>query len=268
MLRLQSAHDGTSRLYSLSMSTGNQIGGIAHYLALTDIEAGLNAAEAQALRDVLHILSHEIMNSLTPITSLSSSAEDLLLEPYSLENQEMISEAVSTIKRRAEGLDCFVQGYRNLAKLPAPNMQPLDLVQLVNEAQKIFNARWEDKVSLSSVISDRSVNLRADQSQLEQALMNILNNAAEAALFNENPKVEVSITANKSHAIIYIKDNGSGIDKNNIQKIFQPFITFKNSGNGIGLTLSRQIILGHGGSINVKSGSNLGNWKTIFEIIL
>nr|WP_294917672.1 ATP-binding protein [uncultured Neokomagataea sp.] len=266
ILRLVSNITGTSRLYTLSLSTGNHVGGITHYIALTDIEAGLNAAEAQALRDMLHILSHEIMNSLTPIVSLSATAEELFAEPYSPETQTLMANAVSTVKRRAEGLDRFVQGYRNLARLPAPQLKPLNLGRLLQETAKIFEARWQGRVSLEVSLPVILTTIQLDQAQMEQALLNILNNAAEATLERVEPRVHLSAKATSHSACIYIQDNGNGIPPEQEEMIFHPFVSLKDNGNGIGLTLARQIILGHGGSLTLDKENCFGNWITTFKI--
>ncbi|GBR46349.1 sensor histidine kinase [Neokomagataea thailandica] len=266
IIRLTSRITGTSRLYTLSISTGNHVGGITHYMALTDIEAGLNAAEAQALRDMLHILSHEIMNSLTPIVSLSATAKELFDEPYSPETQSLIANAISTIKRRAEGLDRFVQGYRNLARLPAPQLKPLNLGQLLQETAKIFDARWQGRVSLEISLPITLTTIQLDQAQMEQALLNILNNAAEATLGRAKPWVHLSAEATSHSVQIFIQDNGHGIPPGQEEMIFHPFVSLKEGGNGIGLTLARQIILGHGGSLTLDREDLYKNCNTKFKI--
>ncbi|MBR0559832.1 sensor histidine kinase [Neokomagataea anthophila] len=266
IIRITSSMTGISRLYTLSISTGNHVGGITHYIALTDIEAGLNAAEAQALRDMLHILSHEIMNSLTPIVSLSATAKEFFDEPYSPETQTLIADAISTIKRRAEGLDNFVQGYRNLARLPTPQLKPLNLGQLLQETAKIFDARWQGRVSLEVSLPVILTTIQLDQAQMEQALLNILNNAAEATLEHAEPRVHLSAEATTNSAHIFIQDNGHGIPPEQEETIFHPFVSLKHGGNGIGLTLARQIILGHGGSLILDKKHYSNKWTTTFKV--
>ena len=272
LIRL-SSKDGASRVYALSVGKGGGVGGIVAYLALTDVEAGLNAAEAQALRDLLQVLSHEIMNSLTPIVSLSATVEDLFAEQTDLKkNQDEIEaqilEALSTIRHRAEGLERFVRGYRELARLPEPSLKLTDLGALVREIAKLFNARWAASVTLDVVMSPGRIMARLDAVQMEQALVNLLNNGAEAALGQSVARVQLSVEVTNDAIFISIRDNGSGIDMALRERIFEPFVSFKPGGNGIGLPLARQIIQGHGGNLVLKSSDERSYWATTFEVRL
>ncbi|WP_231867203.1 PAS domain-containing sensor histidine kinase [Acetobacter malorum] len=263
-----SSTDGTSRVYALSIGQGAGVGGIVEYLALTDVEAGLNAAEAQALRDLLQILSHEIMNSLTPIVSLSVTAEELFAEGGKDLPSPLITEALTTIRRRAEGLNKFVRGYRDLARLPAPDLAPVDLNALLRETQRIFEARWAEGVTLELCLPLTRVVVRVDKAQIEQALLNLLNNAAEACESQPSPRVQVAVEVTDGAATIIVRDNGIGLDPSVRDQIFQPFVSFKTNGNGIGLSLARQIVLGHGGSLGVDTLETESPWKTAFRMRL
>lgn len=268
LIRFVSSADGTSRVYALSIGLGAGVGGIVEYLALTDVEAGLNAAEAQALRDLLQILSHEIMNSLTPIVSLSVTAEELFAEGGKDLPSPLITEALATIRRRAEGLDKFVRGYRDLARLPAPDLAPVDLNALLRETQRIFEARWAESVTLELCLPPTRVVVRVDKAQIEQALLNLLNNAAEACESQPSPHVQVVVDVTDGAATIIVRDNGIGLDLSVRDQIFQPFVSFKTNGNGIGLSLARQIVLGHGGSLGVDALGRESPWKTAFRMRL
>lgn len=255
------------------MGKGGGAGGIVAYLALTDVEAGLNAAEAQALRDLLQILSHEIMNSLTPIVSLSATAEDLFAEQCSskrerYETDDLIIEALGTIRRRTEGLDRFVRGYRDLARLPEPDLKLTDLDALVREIVRIFTARWKECVALDVVVPSDRIMVRLDAAQMEQALLNLLNNGAEAALNQSAPRVQLAVKTANDTVTIRVCDNGPGIDVALREKIFEPFVSFKSGGNGIGLPLARQIIRGHGGRLILWSTSEQSHWNTTFDVQL
>ncbi|MFT8809102.1 sensor histidine kinase [Gluconobacter sp.] len=252
------------RVYALSVGKGGGAGGIVAYLALTDVEAGLNAAEAQALRDLLQVLSHEIMNSLTPIVSLSATAEDLFAEKN--ETDVLIREALCTIRRRAEGLDRFVRGYRDLARLPEPDLKLTDLGALVREIARLFVARWEERVALDVVIPAGRLMVRLDAAQMEQALVNLLNNGAEAALEQSAPRVQLAVEATNDAIIIKVRDNGPGIDITLREQIFEPFVSFKTGGNGIGLPLARQIIKGHGGKLVLANSDERSCWTTTFKV--
>lgn len=272
LIRLASS-GGSSRVYALSVGKGGGAGGIVAYLALTDVEAGLNAAEAKALRDLLQILSHEIMNSLTPIVSLSATAEDLFAEQCTLkreryETDDLIIEALGTIRHRTEGLDRFVRGYRDLARLPEPDLKLTDLGALVREIVRIFTARWKECVVLDVIVPSGRIMVRLDAVQMEQALLNLLNNGAEAALTQPDPHVQLSVEAVNDTIAIRVRDNGPGINMDLRDQIFEPFVSFKSGGNGIGLPLARQIIRGHGGRLTSGITDEKSHWNTTFEVQL
>lgn len=268
MIRLAASSGGTPRVYALSARHGAGVGGIVDYLALTDVEAGFNAAEAQALRDLLQILSHEIMNSLTPIVSLSVTADELFAELNPGPAHALVQEALTTIRRRAEGLDRFVRGYRDLARLPAPELKPIELGTLLRETQRVFEARWGGSITLEPCLPAVRVVVRADKGQVEQALLNLLNNAAEACQTQAQPRVQLAAELEEGSATILVRDNGTGVDPALREQIFHPFVSFKENGNGVGLSLARQIALGHGGSLELESPEAGTGWQTVFRMRL
>ncbi|MCG4261829.1 sensor histidine kinase [Acetobacter senegalensis] len=267
MIRLMPPSGGKPHVYALSIGQGGGAVGIVTYIALTDVEAGLNAAEAQALRDLLQILSHEIMNSLTPIVSLSATAEELFSEDATEDTKPLISEALATIRRRANGLDRFVRGYRDLARLPAPELKPVDLGELLQETARLFRARWSGRVELQLDLPSVRTIVRLDKAQMEQALLNLLNNGAEAALAQPSPSVQIAVDERVGSISIVVRDNGHGVTPEQRERIFQPFVSFKPNGNGIGLSLARQIVLGHGGTLILDEAKLEMNfpWSTSFR---
>lgn len=268
MIRLHSSAESRLRMYALSVGQGAGVGGIVEYLALTDVEAGLQAAEAQALRDLLQILSHEIMNSLTPIVSLSVTAEELFADADRATSSPLIREALITLRRRAEGLDKFIRGYRELARLPPPDLAPVELEVLLRETQTLFQARWGAGVPLDVCLPSTRVLIRVDKAQIEQALLNLLNNAAEACAGLPSPSVQLVAEVTDGAAAILVRDNGTGLDPSLHEEIFHPFVSFKENGNGVGLSLARQIVLGHGGSLGVEAPDAESLWSTTFRIRL
>lgn len=268
MIRLHSSAESRLRMYALSVGQGAGVGGIVEYLALTDVEAGLQAAEAQALRDLLQILSHEIMNSLTPIVSLSVTAEELFTDVDRATSSPLIREALITLRRRAEGLDKFIRGYRELARLPPPDLAPVELEVLLRETQTLFQARWGAGVPLDVCLPSTRVLIRVDKAQIEQALLNLLNNAAEACAGLPSPSVQLVAEVTDGAAAILVRDNGTGLDPSLHEEIFHPFVSFKENGNGVGLSLARQIVLGHGGSLGVEAPDAESLWSTTFRIRL
>ncbi|GAA4484952.1 sensor histidine kinase [Gluconacetobacter asukensis] len=271
IVRIPTMPDAPPRTFALAIAQGSGAGGVTHFLALTDIEAELNAADARTLRDLLQILGHEIMNSLTPIISLAETAHEVADHPMDPPAADMIREALATILRRTRGLDRFVQGYRDLARLPPPDLRPTDLHDLLRALGALFHARWNGRVHLETSVPSRRVIVRLDAAQMEQALLNLLNNAAEAALASSDaagPTVWLQGHATSTGMVIAVRDNGSGIEDAYRDAIFRPFFSLKPNGNGIGLSLARQIALAHGGSLTLEPSRPDTPWHTAFLLSL
>ncbi|MBB2204704.1 sensor histidine kinase [Gluconacetobacter takamatsuzukensis] len=274
IVRIPTMQDAPPRTFALAVAQGSGSGGVTHFLALTDIEAELNAADARTLRDLLQILGHEIMNSLTPIVSLAETAHEMAEHPMDPATADMIHEALGTILRRTRGLDRFVQGYRDLARLPPPDLRPTDLHDLLRALGALFGARWHGRVHLETSVPPRRVIVRLDAPQMEQALLNLLNNAAEAALAAADPAGPTGPTvwlqghATSTGMVIAIRDNGSGIEDTYRDAIFRPFFSLKPNGNGIGLSLARQIAQAHGGSLTLDPPRPDTPWRTAFLLSL
>lgn len=271
VVRIPTMQDAPPRTFALAVAQGSGSGGVTHFLALTDIEAELNAADARTLRDLLQILGHEIMNSLTPIISLAETAHELAAPPLDPAAAETIREALGTILRRTRGLDRFVQGYRDLARLPPPDPRPTDLHDLLRGLGALFGARWGHRVRLDTTMPPRRVIVRLDAAQMEQAVLNLLTNAAEAALATADPAgptVWLQGHATSTGMVIAIRDNGAGIADAHRDAVFRPFFSLKPNGSGIGLSLARQIALAHGGSLTLEPSRPDTPWRTAFLLSL
>ncbi|MBB2161423.1 sensor histidine kinase [Gluconacetobacter sacchari] len=274
VLRMPTVPEAPPRTFALAVAQGGGAGGVTHFLALTDIEAELNAADARTLRDLLQILGHEIMNSLTPIVSLAETAHEITEHPLDPAAAETIREALATILRRTRGLDRFVQGYRDLARLPPPDPRPTDLHDLLRALGTLFDARWTGRVQLETTLPPQRVIVRLDAAQMEQALLNLLNNAAEAALAATgdatapDPTVWLQGHATSTGMLIAVRDNGPGIPDAYREAIFRPFFSLKPDGSGIGLSLARQIALAHGGSLTLEPARPDTRWRTAFLLSL
>jgi len=245
------ASDGLSRTYALSVAEVVGAGGALRLAALTDIEAEIQAAEAAALKELLQVLSHEIMNSLTPLASLAQSAAELLAEGRA-EDVETARESVAVIARRTDGLHRFVEAYRQLARLPAPAPRTVSLGGLLDEAARLFETRWGARgVVLDAERPNPDIMIRLDPDLTAQALLNLLANAAEAALAGGRapPRVRLSARPSSDGAAITVEDNGAGVAPERIAEIFHPFFTTKPQGSGIGLSLARQAVVSQGGQL-------------------
>ena len=236
-------------------------------ISMQDIQTELDKAQLQAWQDLVRVLTHEIMNSITPVASLARTATDLvddvnvrtaqILPPNSEIQAELndITDAVSTVARRSESLMQFVSSYRRLSSLPKPQKKPVTLQPIFEQTLLLAKQHTLD-VNTEIVLNviPESLMVNADKNMLEQVLLNLLLNASQAIQGIDNPKVILSAALSKrGHVIIQISDNGIGIDNALKSKIFVPFYTTKREGSGVGLALTRQVMIAHGGSVTVKN---------------
>jgi two-component system, NtrC family, nitrogen regulation sensor histidine kinase NtrY len=246
--------DGIARTFALSVAEVVGGSGSLRLAALTDIEAELQAAEAAALKELLQVLSHELMNSLTPLASLAQSATELLAEGAP-GDVEMARESVAVIARRTDGLHRFVEAYRKLARLPAPQPRTVSVGELLDEAAQLFESRWRSRGVLLDVARPKpDILIKLDPDLTAQALIALLGNAAEAALAGGDaaPRVVLSARATHDGAAISVSDNGPGVDPGLAAAIFRPFVTTKPEGSGVGLSLARQAVVSQGGQLMLE----------------
>jgi PAS domain S-box-containing protein len=219
-------------------------------VVLSDLSRALRAEERQAWQRLIRVLGHELNNSLTPIRSVTASLEELLARPQRPHDYEDdLRRGLALVGARAAALSRFMDGYARLARLPPPDRAPVDLGELVQRA-----VRLEDRVAVQ-VQPGPQLEIEADADQVEQALINLLRNAAEASL-ETGGSVRVGWSRNDGHVEVWIEDDGPGLPPS--ANLFVPFFTTKQQGSGIGLVLSRQIAEGHGGSLvlaNRKQGN-------------
>ena len=240
---------GASGRWGVRRSTFREEGLPHELLVLTDLSRTLREEERRAWQRIVRVLGHEMNNSLAPIKSLAASLESLMRrDPLPPDWKDDASAGLHSIASRADSLSRFLQAYTRLTKLPPPQKQHVDLGELV---QRVVDL--EPRLNVKVMPGPKTV-IRADAAQIEQALINLVHNAVDAAL--ETPG-EVSIGwREKEDAVeIFVQDEGPGIM--NPANLFVPFFTTKPEGSGIGLPLSRQIAEAHGGSLaltNRKGG--------------
>ncbi|RLD24661.1 MAG: ATP-binding protein [Bacteroidetes bacterium] len=239
-------------------------------ISLQNIQNELEEMEMDAWQNLVRVLTHEIMNSVTPISSLAGTVEvelkDLFSEDQpkneiSNEDLEDLFHAVQTIQKRSRGLIRFVQDFRNLTHIPKPKIVEVKAEEMLKEINTLLASEISDNnITYKSKIEPNSITIMADKELIEQVLINLIKNAIQAFDEQTNKIVEVSTTlSEKSRPIITIKDNGNGIDEEAMEKIFIPFFTTKKTGSGIGLSLSRQIMRKHQGTLSVKSKVDEGS---------
>ena len=225
-------------------------------LALNDINNELDEKEIDSWIRLTRVLTHEIMNSITPIISLS---ETLSEREMSEKNYPVMRQGMQTIHRRSKGLLEFVENYRKLTRLPAPVRRPVAVRELLQDLQKLFS---EEYIRIELPETDRI--LQIDRTQIEQVLINLIKNAKEACSRKEHPRIEVKMLPALSwQCLITVNDNGEGILPEVQDKIFVPFFTTKPSGSGIGLSLCKQVMNRHGGNITVQSTVGKGSCFTL-----
>jgi len=220
--------------------------------ALIDIDAEERTAEARATADMIQVFGHEMLNGLAPIVSLAESGLAAIQSPHGRE--ELLPEILGTLARRAEGLLRFTDSYRTMARLPDPVCAPTSLKALGDDLAHLFSGRWGARIALRRD-GDEGPMAAIDRDQITQAVWALLQNGAEAALAGGgDPWVSLSIRSSGSEWRIEVSDSGPGVSDADAVSIFRPFFTTKPEGTGVGLSLARQIILAHGGTLTLRNG--------------
>jgi two-component system nitrogen regulation sensor histidine kinase NtrY len=248
--------DGVQRNLVLSTTQITVTGSVVRLLTLQDIQSELDFNELAAWQDMARILSHEIMNSLTPIASLARTADDMVddLARRTDAGDELIDDihaAIQTLARRSEGLMRFVRNYRQFTQMPPPTLRPVALREYFQRVENLLVTEWAGRgIELSVAPPPNGLTILADDSLLDQAIINLLRNAADASAGSDAPHVWLDARlSDRGRPVIEIGDNGPGVDASLGDKIFLPFFTTKPDGSGIGLALARQVMLVHKGAI-------------------
>jgi signal transduction histidine kinase len=221
-------------------------------LSILPVQSELGALEVAAQADLVRVLTHEIMNSLTPVTSLARTGADLVASAAKRDNALADAKtATETVARRAEGILRFVESYREFAEAPdihrrnfkaRPWAEEILRLALTNAAGREIDARLD--------VQPKTISLNADPELLAQAVLNLLRNALRATVDIQNPVVALALAREANgHCRIEVRDNGPGIAENRREDIFLPFYTTHKGGSGVGLSFARQVALAHGGSI-------------------
>lgn len=218
-------------------------------ISLETIQQLIDKKEKEAWYKLMNVMSHEIINTITPISSLAESLDSLLQEDKDEDTLVELSEGLKIIKRRSRHLTSFVDTYRKLAELPLPNKQEVDLVIIVENTLILFEQEFSQK-NISCVFSTKeSFIIKADKLQIEQVLINLISNSIYAFEGIDNPEIIINISFDKNRTILSIIDNGKGIPNEIKENIFIPYFTTRKDGSGIGLTLSKSIMEAHNGNI-------------------
>lgn len=223
-------------------------------VSIQPIQQELDRAELAAQTDLVRVLTHEIMNSMTPVTSLSATAASLIAAADKGDDSQISDarDAIETVARRAESVMHFVRTYRQLTRPPELRRRRIEVAPLFAELKRLHDADWP-QLPLAVTVTPPSLSLDADPDLLAQLLINLVRNAAEAAADEAAPAVSLTAAALKGGRIaIDVTDNGPGVPEAMRQDIFLPFFSTKTEGTGVGLSLARQIALAHDGSLTCE----------------
>jgi len=256
--------------YKLTLATSENIvaGESRRLVSLQDIQSELNITQAEAWQDLVRVLTHEIMNSITPVTSLAATASDVVDDvvnkagPDSELHEDLVDlrDAVHTVARRSDSLMQFVHSYRQITRLAPPEKKRVHVGDLLRSVSRLAEAEWPTCESYLNVnVEPAELDVYADRDLLEPVVMNLVRNALQATQNVDDPHIDLSgRLGRRGNIVIEIADNGPGIPDENLRKIFVPFFTTKEDGSGVGLALARQVMTAHGGFVRVAQNEGGG----------
>lgn len=244
-------------------------------VSFQNIEAELEEKEMDAWQNLVRVLTHEIMNSITPISSMTATLLEMIgsLEKNSNSDEkclqageiEDMTEALETMHQRSCGLINFVNSYRNMTLIPEPMFSILSLSEFFMRVETLMKPRLSDcSIRFERIVEPETLELTADRNLMEQVMINLVLNAIHAVNGRKEPRILISASLSAENTIIItVEDNGVGITEEAMEKIFIPFFTTNKQGSGIGLSLSRQILRKHNATISARSEPDKG---TVFTL--
>lgn len=250
---------------SLSATQFISDGSSRKIISLQPIQRELDERELRAWQDLVQVFTHEIMNSMTPVVSLSNTASQLLSDPQLevLDDGKSVMadarQAIAAVARRAEHLMDFVQAYRQITQVPVLNVSSVALCSLLDDVCHLFRAQGDAAIAIKYDVQPEDLMAHLDCGQIEQALINLLKNACEALVGNDLGCIHLSAyIAQDGNLVIDVSDNGPGIAPEKYAQIFVPFFTSKPKGTGVGLFVVKQIMQAHRGSVNALASESGG----------
>ena len=264
--KIATAHLEKSSFKILLSATAFQTDGEKYKLiAFQNVDEALDETESKAWQKLLSVMTHEIMNSIAPISSLADTLKSRLLQSLPALNNDSgsvddLELGIDTIKRRSEGLLKFAETYRNLNKITTPNLKKIYVRDLFESINQLMQPTLDQKnIDLDIVLKDTTIVLEADTNLIEQVLINLVVNSIEAVKDKADAKITLSAYRDSNNKmVVIVADNGTGMPAEVIEKIFIPFFSTKKNGSGIGLSLSKQIMMLHRGNIQIHSVEGVG----------
>jgi two-component system nitrogen regulation sensor histidine kinase NtrY len=236
-------------------------------ISFQNIKDEIEQKEAESWNRLIDVISHEILNSITPISSLSDTVNRMIIDKDTLNEEDLadLKPALLTIKRRSEGLLDFVKDYRLIAELPTPVLEYHTISELLKHIKLLMQPYAMGK-NVNLIIGETSskITIKLDLKLIEQALINLITNSIYAVEEVENPVIEINYRLAHNKLFLDVSDNGKGLDSSLIDKVFVPFFTTRKNGSGIGLTITRNIMKMHGGNVELQSSPYD---KTVFSLV-
>jgi nitrogen fixation/metabolism regulation signal transduction histidine kinase len=232
-------------------------------LTLETIQQLIDKKEKESWYKLMNVMSHEIINTITPITSLAGNLGSLLEDDYlDKETQEELKQGLEIIKKRSHHLTSFVDSYRQLAELPTPNKEEIKLTEIVNNTLTLFKQQFKENNIIINFLETDMFIVNVDKQQIEQMIINVISNCLYALKKTKKPSIIINVSKTGSRTQLTITDNGVGISDTIKSNIFVPYFTTRKDGSGIGLSLAKSIMEAHNGNISFTSNTN----KTSFVL--
>lgn len=265
--------EGTELQLTIQMTEMRIRGNAVKLITMQNIQTELQKQELEAWQNLTRVLRHEIMNSITPISSLTSTLREILdydlvkkENGYELKDEgaEDLREGLDTIESRSKGLIRFIDAYREYTSLPQPKIKTVRVMELIDRVGQFMKTQLKKTtIDFTYTCESEYLTVQADEEMIEQVLINLVKNAMESLGNRDKGKITLIGGAREHHVFIEVTDDGPGIIKEALVKIFVPFFTTKKAGSGIGLSLSRQIMQMHNGTLTVESEPDV---RTVFSL--
>lgn len=233
-------------------------------ITLESVQSIIERKEKLAWNNLMKVISHELLNTLTPINGLIDNLEYISKQDeINKEDQEEMRQSLQIINSKSHQLLTFIDSYRQVAELPKPQIQTISIKTILENVLNLMQPEFDkNKIQIQSKIDE--ISLQADKKMIERVFINILTNAIYAFENQENKTIEIQTILKPKRFIIQFKDNGSGIDNKIKNKIFMPFFTTRKNGSGIGLTLAKSIMEAHKGYISFSSDEDGSMFEVVF----
>ncbi len=265
--------EGTELQLTIQVTEMRIRGNAVKLVTLQNIQTELQKQELEAWQNLTRVLRHEIMNSITPISSLTSTLREILdydlvkkENGYELKDEgaEDLREGLDTIESRSKGLIRFIDAYREYTSLPMPKIKTVRVLDLITRVGQFMGTQLKKSpIIFNYSCESEFLTIQADEEMIEQVLINLVKNAIESIGQKPNGQITLRGRSTEQGVVIDVIDNGPGIIPEALTRIFVPFFTTKKSGSGIGLSLSRQIMQMHNGTLTVESKQDV---KTVFSL--